>query len=98
MFEQDAPVDIQSHRAHEARRKQRVWVIACGLAGLAVAGAIRSYTGTPTADAQIFGGRSAPAEDAKPQAASGTNADALPRPERPKHDVMAVVNGEDIRR
>src|SRR3989304_3448653 len=94
MFEQDAPVDIQSHRAHEARRKQRVWVIACGLAGLAVAVAIRSYTGTPTADAQIFGGRSAPAEDAKPQAAS----DALPRAERPKHDVMAVVNGEDIRR
>ena len=26
------------------------------------------------------------------------NQDALPRPERPKHDVMAVVNGEDIRR
>jgi parvulin-like peptidyl-prolyl isomerase len=92
MFEQEAPVDVQSHRTIEARRKQRVWVIACGVAGLAVAVAVRSYTGTPTADAQIFGSRSE-ATVAKPQAA-----DALPRPERPQHDVMAVVNGEDIRR
>jgi parvulin-like peptidyl-prolyl isomerase len=91
MFEQNAPVD-KTHQAREARRKQRVWVVACGLAGLAVAVVVRSYTGTPTADAQIFGSRSA-ASDAKPQAA-----EALPRPERPKHDVMAVVNGEDIRR
>ncbi len=100
MLEHDTPVDIQSHRANEARRKQRLVVIACGVAGLAVAIAIRSYTGTPQADAQIFGGRSAQA-DAKPQAAraaKGENPDALPRPERPKHDVMAVVNGEDIRR
>ena len=100
MLEHETPVDIQSHHASEARRKQRLVVIACGVAGLAVAIAIRSYTGIPKADAQIFGGRSAQA-DAKPQAAGGTkdaNPDALPRPERPKHDVMAVVNGEDIRR
>jgi parvulin-like peptidyl-prolyl isomerase len=69
-----------------------VWVVACGLAGLAAAVAVRSYVGTSVADAQIFGSRSAAAV-AKPQAA-----DALPRPERPKHDVMAVVNGEDVRR
>ena len=100
MIEQDAPVDIESHRALELRRKQRLWVVACGVAGLAAAIAIRSYTGTPKADAQIFGSHSA-AASAKPQAAKGTVAqdpDALPRPERPKHDVMAVVNGEDIRR
>ncbi len=94
MLEQEAPVDIQTHKAREARRKQRLWVIGCGFAGLAVAVGVRSYTGTPTADAQIFGSRSAKT-DAKPQAA---NPDALPRPERPQHDVMAVVNGEDIRR
>lgn len=95
----ETSVDIQSHRTEEARRKQRLVVIACGVAGLLAAIAIRSYTGTPKADAQVFSGRGE--ADAKPQAASSakhTKEAPLPRVERPTHDVMAVVNGEDIRR
>jgi parvulin-like peptidyl-prolyl isomerase len=100
MVESENSVDIQSHLALEARRKQRLVVIGCGVAGLLVAIAIRSYTGTPKADAQMFGGRSAEAET-KPQAAGTAKPakdEALPRPGRPTHDVMAVVNGEDIRK
>jgi hypothetical protein len=93
-------VVTESDVVRKARRKQRLIVVACGVAGLAVALAIRSYTGTPEADAQVFGGHAneAPGKSAAATKATGKSADALPRPERPKHDVMAVVNGEDIRR
>ncbi len=100
MAHKDSPMTVETQAARKAQRKQRLVVVACGFAGLAMAIAIRSYVGMPQADAQIFGGRPAGAA-AKPQAATKTAAqhpDALPRPERPKHDVMAVVNGEDIRR
>jgi parvulin-like peptidyl-prolyl isomerase len=93
-------VVTESDVVRKARRKQRLIVVACGVAGLAVALVIRSYTGTPEADAQVFGGHAneAPAKSAAATKSTGKSADALPRPERPKHDVMAVVNGEDIRR
>jgi parvulin-like peptidyl-prolyl isomerase len=74
--------------------KRRTLVIACGLAGLAAAIAIRSLMGTPAAEAQLFGGgQPKQQQNAKTQAE-----DALPKAERPQHDVMAVVNGQDIRR
>jgi parvulin-like peptidyl-prolyl isomerase len=90
----------------KAPLKHQVLVVACGVAGIAVALVIRSYTGTPVAEAQVV----AQQQTAKPQAAKGTHpgnsaqgnaaqaSAELPRVERPKHDVMAVVNGQDIRR
>jgi parvulin-like peptidyl-prolyl isomerase len=101
MQESNTTVDLESLKVNEARRKQRLVVIGCGVAGLLVAIAVRNFTGTPKADAQVFGSRGAvptEAQNAKPQAAKGAKEAPMPRPERPKHDVMAVVNGEDIRR
>jgi parvulin-like peptidyl-prolyl isomerase len=101
MQESNTTVDLESLKVNEARRKQRLVVIGCGVAGLLVAIAVRNFTGTPKADAQVFGSRGAAqteAQNAKPQAAKGAKEAPMPRPERPKHDVMAVVNGEDIRR
>lgn len=101
MHESNTTVDLESLKASESRRKPRLVVIGCGVAGLLVAIAIRNFAGTPKADAQIFGSRGDTPASAKPQAAKGAKAGdtaAMPRPERPKHDVMAVVNGEDIRR
>jgi parvulin-like peptidyl-prolyl isomerase len=101
MARKDSSVVDRSDASIRARRKQRWVVVACGVAGLALAIGVRAWTGTPQADAQIFGSRSASA-DAKSKgtspAATKKNSAAMPRPERPKHDVMAVVNGEDIRR
>jgi parvulin-like peptidyl-prolyl isomerase len=98
MQESNTTVDLESLKVNEARRKQRLVVIGCGVAGLLVAIVVRNFTGTPKADAQVFGSRGAAAADAKPQAAKVAKEAPMPRPERPKHDVMAVVNGEDIRR
>ena len=93
---------LESHQAHEARRKQRLVVIGCGVAGLArgdchselhrdaegrCAGVWRR--GATTADAEAASRRAR---------RSRRKQTPLPRPERPKHDVMAVVNGQDISR
>ncbi|MGE3244488.1 MAG: peptidylprolyl isomerase [Pirellulales bacterium] len=94
MADQSSPVVEQQNVAKKERRKQRWIVVGCGVAGLAVALAIRTYTGTPIADAQVVGGNG----QAGKSQGTGKNPDALPRVERPQHDVMAVVNGEDIRR
>jgi parvulin-like peptidyl-prolyl isomerase len=67
---------------------------------------LKFVTGNTSADAQIpnpFRGNG-PQEKVAEQGQAAKTADAqqaaaqLPQPERPKHDVMAVVNGQDIRR
>jgi parvulin-like peptidyl-prolyl isomerase len=86
--------------------KRRIAYAASGLAVVLVCVVLKSVTGNVSADAQI----SNRASERAPQNSAATREPAnnakgtqqasaeLPRPERPKHDVMAVVNGQDIRR
>jgi parvulin-like peptidyl-prolyl isomerase len=82
------------------RWKRRLAYLASGLAVVFVCVVLRSVTGNRPVEAQIpnplRGGESKqkPASQEQAKQASAQ----LPRPERPKHDVMAVVNGQDIRR
>ena len=78
--------------------KHQVLVVACGIAGIALALLIRQYTGTSVAEAQVAASRGEAAPESRNGATTKLSEEALPRVERPQHDVMAVVNGEDIRR
>jgi parvulin-like peptidyl-prolyl isomerase len=88
-----------------ANWKRRIILAACGLAVIVLCITIRTIVGTTPATAQVpnpFSGRQEqPAsadtstQTAQPTQQASTN---LPRRERPQHDVMAVVNGQDIRR
>jgi len=81
--------------------KRRIAFLTSAIAVIALCFLIRGITSDRAANAQLpnpFRGK-----NAKPQASAGEqgsakNGDELPRVERPKHDVMAVVNGQDIRR
>jgi parvulin-like peptidyl-prolyl isomerase len=86
--------------------KRRIAYAACGLAVILVCIVLRGVTGNTAAEAQISNPfrdneshdkAAAQAPPDKPAAAQPASAN-LPRAERPKHDVMAVVNGQDIRR
>jgi parvulin-like peptidyl-prolyl isomerase len=88
-----------------SRWKRRIALTASGLVIIALCVALRSLMGTTPAKAQLnpFKQKTAQSQAGGQQATSGTPAnnkpnDELPRAERPKHDVMAVVNGQDIRR
>jgi parvulin-like peptidyl-prolyl isomerase len=72
-------------------------MIASGLAVVVACVAVKSFTGTSTAEAQLFGGGKSRSE-AKTQAAKDAAAQGTVQAERPQHDVMAVVNGQDVRR
>jgi parvulin-like peptidyl-prolyl isomerase len=94
-------------RPHNAQSKQRWIIVASGIAVIGVCIALKGYMGAGSAQAQIFGSRASQPDDAAnspavaPQAANKTGAkdpDALPKVDPPKHDVMAIVNGQDIRR
>jgi parvulin-like peptidyl-prolyl isomerase len=79
--------------------KKRLVFAASGVAVVGVAVAIRAFIGSGAAEAQIpnpFRGQSTQTESAKTQAEQ--NGEQLPKHSRPQHDVMAVVNGQDIRR
>jgi parvulin-like peptidyl-prolyl isomerase len=85
--------------------KRRLAFAASAAAIVALCVAIRVLTGTGSAEAQIsnpFRGKQPAQQQQATQptpAAGAQQASAqLPRRERPKHDVMAVVNGQDIRR
>ncbi|NOY29185.1 MAG: peptidylprolyl isomerase [Planctomycetes bacterium] len=67
-----------------AWKHQFGWLLGA-VAVLAVAIQVRSLEGDQTAAAA-------------PQPKAARNADAMPRVERPQHDVMALVNGQDISR
>jgi parvulin-like peptidyl-prolyl isomerase len=98
-------VSPDSSLQKRANWKRRIALIASGLAVIGLAVVLRYVTGSSTAEAQIpnpFRGK----EGSQPAAAQqGVNKVAtqqagaqMPRRERPKHDVMAVVNGQDISR
>ena len=81
--------------------------IAFAASGLAVVGlciALKSTVGNKPANAQIPNPfrKNQPAEQSTTQPAAKQGAQqasaSLPQVERPQHDVMAVVNGQDIRR
>jgi parvulin-like peptidyl-prolyl isomerase len=85
--------------------KRRLALAASALAVIGLAVALRYLTGTRSAEAQIpnpFRAKEPSQQSADQQKANAgapQQASAqLPRHERPKHDVMAVVNGQDIRR
>ncbi|MEX2310384.1 MAG: peptidylprolyl isomerase [Pirellulales bacterium] len=94
MSHKDAGAETSSVRI-SLKWKRRIALAASGLAVICVCFLIR-YITTTAAEAQLpnpFRGKDPPtAPVAKPASAE------LPRHERPKHDVMAVVNGQDIRR
>jgi parvulin-like peptidyl-prolyl isomerase len=81
--------------------KRRIAFAASAFTVIGMCFLVRGITSDNEAEAQLpipFRGKAA-----KPQAAGGErgttqNNEDLPRVERPKHDVMAVVNGQDIRR
>jgi parvulin-like peptidyl-prolyl isomerase len=95
-------------------RKQFVLFAASGVAIIGLCIAIRSFVGSTVAEAQIpnpFRSRATEQSNSQqPSAVANGAANAsqpnqarqaaaqLPHRERPKHDVMAVVNGQDIRR
>ncbi len=83
--------------------KQRLVFIASGLAVVGLCVAIRMTVGSSSANAQISNPfrKSQPAEQnaQQPPKAGAQQASAeMPHIQRPQHDVMAVVNGQDIRR
>lgn len=101
MARQEIPTtSITSNTSLRRKWKRESVLIVFGIAVILAVFAARNFMGTSSAEAQLFGSRTAQKE-AKPQAANEgarQNAEAMPRPGRPQHDVMAVVNGEDIRR
>lgn len=90
--------------------KRRLTIAASALAVISTCLVARHFMGSSAAEAQIsnpFRGQpakeqpaataAAPAPDKQQQGAQQVSAQG-PARERPKHDVMAVVNGQDIRR
>jgi parvulin-like peptidyl-prolyl isomerase len=110
MARKDIPTDTsRSSAAHIAANdaQKRNWIVA--ISGVAVIGLsfiAKSYVGTNAAQAQVLGGQQVQQTGAQtpatnPQAAGKPGAkdpDALPKVDPPKHDVMAIVNSQDIRR
>jgi parvulin-like peptidyl-prolyl isomerase len=80
--------------------KRRIALAASGIAVVALCFVLRGITSDNAAKAEfpkLFGGEKATKQAAAEPAEQQASAE-LPRHERPKHDVMAVVNGQDIRR
>jgi parvulin-like peptidyl-prolyl isomerase len=87
--------------------KRRLVFIASGAGVVGLAILVRYIVGTSSAEAQLPNPfrNNKPQQQAPQTAATGAQqagaqqaSAALPRRERPQHDVMAVVNGQDIRR
>jgi len=81
--------------------KRRIAYAASAFAVVGLCFLIRGITSDTPAEAQLpnlFRGKPAQEQSVDAQQATAKNGEELPRPERPKHDVMAVVNGQDIRR
>jgi parvulin-like peptidyl-prolyl isomerase len=84
--------------------KRRAAFAASGLAVIGLCVAVRLLIGTSSAEAQLsnpFRNNTAqqPAAKQIPAPSGAQQASAqLPKHQRPQHDVMAVVNGQDIRR
>jgi parvulin-like peptidyl-prolyl isomerase len=81
--------------------KRRIALVASALAVVGLCFLIRGITSDRAANAQLpnpFKSKTAKPQAAAEEKNASKNSDELPRVERPKHDVMAVVNGQDIRR
>jgi parvulin-like peptidyl-prolyl isomerase len=81
--------------------KRRIALAASGVAIVGISFALRTITSDREANAQLpnpFRGKQIDPQPASTQQAPAKKGEDLPRVERPKHDVMAVVNGQDIRR
>ena len=101
MPRQETLPQTSSKDAVPSNWKRRIAFAASAMAVIGLCVALRWMTGTSSAEAQISNPFRPRAKDAEPgsQAQPTEQASAeLPRHERPKHDVMAVVNGQDIRR
>jgi parvulin-like peptidyl-prolyl isomerase len=105
MARTDESSEANQTTQHRASWKRRVVFAASGLAVVALCIAVKSIVGTSSAEAQFanpFRNNSPqqqPATNQTESAAGAQQASAqMPRRERPQHDVMAVVNGQDIRR
>src|SRR5688500_12379901 len=100
--------DARSKSAQTALRKnhwKRRWVfIGSGVAVIGLCIVLKLTAGSKSATAQIpnpfrKGQPEEQKQQSQPAQSGAQQASAeLPRAERPKHDVMAVVNGQDIRR
>jgi parvulin-like peptidyl-prolyl isomerase len=80
--------------------KRRIALAASGVGVVVLCFVLRGITSDRAAEAQlpnIFGGGGS-RETAAEQPAERQATAEMPRHERPQHDVMAVVNGQDIRR
>lgn len=84
--------------AHMSKWRRRWVIVASGVVVIGACVAVKSFIGSSSAEAEWFGSGDSQQESAKPAKAKAGSSDEMPRPERPKHDVMAVVNGQDIRR
>jgi hypothetical protein len=87
----------------QRRKKTRLVVFAAsGVAVVCLCVALKLMVGSPAATAQIPNPfrKDQPEQPKAEQGTQGAQqaAATMPRVERPKHDVMAVVNGQDIRR
>jgi parvulin-like peptidyl-prolyl isomerase len=83
----------------ELKWKRRIALTASGVAIIGLCMVIRGITSDMPASAQFpnpFRGKQK--SSAESQQTATTASAEMPRHERPKHDVMAVVNGQDIRR
>ena len=81
--------------------KRRLIFAASGLAVVGLCVVLRMTMGSSAANAQLpnpFRKSQPAAQNAQADKQGGQQTDALPKVERPQHDVMAVVNGQDIRR
>ncbi|MCI0332940.1 MAG: peptidylprolyl isomerase [Planctomycetes bacterium] len=81
--------------------KRRIALVASGLAIIGLSFALRAVTSDKSAEAQLpnpFRGKPSQEQPAASQQSGTADNAEMPRHERPKHDVMAVVNGQDIRR
>jgi parvulin-like peptidyl-prolyl isomerase len=80
-------------------RKRRIVFVASGVAVIGLCIGLRALIGTKSAHAQIPNPfHKSQAQKQSSNANAGKNAGEAPRAEPTKHDIMAVVNGQEIRR
>jgi parvulin-like peptidyl-prolyl isomerase len=80
--------------------KRPIVFAASGIAVVGICVVLKLLAGNPNASAQLPNPfrKSQPQAEQKPQQTAQQASAQLPRVERPQHDIMAVVNGQDIRR
>ncbi len=102
MSRTEVPSEIVRLTPKQINRKRRLVIAASGMAVVGFCILLRMLMGSTSANAQIpnpfHKNQSQQAATEKSGKSAGQTERELPRVEKPKHDVMAVVNGQDIRR